>query len=69
MQNTPTWCDRHFYLLLTTYAVLALCGYGALGLLVGASKPDCAITPSGGARSTNLEGTSFLYTNVQPGLP
>ena len=39
MQNTPTWCDRHFYLLVTTYAVLALCGYGALGFFVWASEP------------------------------
>jgi hypothetical protein len=39
MQNTPTWRDRHFYLLLTTYAVLALCSYGALGLFAWTAEP------------------------------
>jgi hypothetical protein len=39
MQNTPSWGDRHFYLLVTTYVVLALCGYGALGFHLLASEP------------------------------
>jgi hypothetical protein len=38
MQNTPTWSDRQFYCLIATYAVVALCCYGALGFYLLASE-------------------------------
>ena len=60
--DTPTWCDRHFFSLLTIYAVLTLCCYGAPGSS-GHPRPLCD-NVSGG-----LEARSRSHVDIPTSSP